>query len=61
METHPTLSTGTTWTKSRLAVVGPFGKIKEIVDEVGINLHDESKEHAERSCLEIKLPSLDFS
>ena len=44
IELHPPHRTCATRTKARLNIIRAVGKIEEVVDEVGINLHDEGKE-----------------
>lgn len=47
LRTHPPLRTGSLRPQSRLAVIRTLRIVKEVVDKVGIYLHDESEEHAQ--------------
>src|SRR5574344_1717037 len=49
VQCHPPLSTGTTGPQTRLTVVGATDKVEEVVDEIGIYLHQESKKQAKGS------------
>ena len=53
-DTHPSLCTGALGTKARRTVVGAFEKVVKIIDEVGVDLHDEGKEEAQDGGLNIE-------
>ena len=48
VEGYPALGAGSRGSETGFTVVGSVDIVKEVVDEVGVNLHDECKEETER-------------
>ena len=63
IDADPSLCAGTKRTKTGGFVVVASNVVEEVVDEVGINLHDECKEQAEQGCRRakgVKLPGVEI-
>ena len=56
IEFHPAHRTGTTRSQTCLVVIRAVGEIKEVVDEIGVDLHDKSKEETQYSRLNTSSP-----
>ena len=50
IEFHPPLGTGSSGPQSCLHIIRSISKIKEVIDEVGIDLHGKGEEQTEQRC-----------